>query len=243
MARVVVVTGGSKGIGSAICRAFAEEGETVVVNYSSSTEAAESLKAELSGSKGKVILEKADISDFTAAKRMIENIVDKQGRIDVLVNNAGITRDGFLMLMSEKDWHDVINVNLTGMFNCCRAVCEHMISERSGAIINMASLSGITGLAGQTNYSASKGGVIAFTKSLSKELARFGIRVNAVAPGMIETEMTDSLTDEARKQFLNNIPLRRFGAPQEVASVVKFLSSGDAGYITGETINISGGIY
>lgn len=243
MTKVVVITGGTRGIGAAISRSFVNDGDTVVVNYSRSTEDAGLLKDELSGAKGKLILEKADISVYADAKQMIENAIRQFGRIDVLVNNAGITRDGFLMLMSEKDWHDVINVNLTGTFNCSKAVCEHMIGRRSGVIINVASLSGIAGLAGQTNYAASKGGVIAFTKSLSRELARFGIRVNAVAPGMIETDITDSLKREDRDRFLDNIPLKRFGRPDEVASVVKFLSSDEAGYITGETINITGGLH
>ncbi len=242
MERVVIVTGGSKGIGSAISRSFVNEGDIVVINYSSSKESAESLQAELSGSKGRILLEKADISQYSEAKRMVESVIEKCGKIDVLINNAGITRDGFLMLMSEKDWQDVINVNLTGMFNCSKAVCEHMIGQKSGVIINMASLSGIVGLPGQTNYSASKGGVIAFTKSLAKELASFGIRVNAVAPGVICTEMTNSMTPEAKDQFLKNIPLKRFGEPQEVASVIKFLSSEEASYVTGETISISGGL-
>ena len=164
------------------------------------------------------------------------------GRIDVLVNNAGITRDGFLMLMSEKDWSDVITINLTGVFNCSKAVCEHMIGRRKGVIINMSSLSALSGLPGQTNYGAAKGGVISFTKALAKELAPFGIRVNAVAPGVVETDMTDSLPPDVKKQFLDSIPLKRFGTPEEVASVIKFLASDDAGYITGETLNISGGL-
>lgn len=242
MARIVIVTGGSKGIGSAICRTFTGCGDTVVINYNRSKEDAESLRSELSGAKGQIILRQADVSKYSDAKRMVDDIILRFGRIDVLVNNAGITRDGFLMLMSEEDWQDVMDVNLTGIFNCSKAVSEHMIGQRSGVIINMASLSGITGLAGQTNYSAAKGGVISFTKALAKELARFGIRVNAVAPGIIETEMTDSLKSEERRRFLENIPLQRFGLPQEVASVVKFLSSEDASYITGETINISGGL-
>jgi 3-oxoacyl-[acyl-carrier protein] reductase len=242
MSRVVIVTGGSKGIGAAICRAFVNEGDTVVINYSKSKEHAESLLSELSGSKGRVVLEKADISNYAEAKRMVDNTMNNFNKIDVLVNNAGITRDGFLMLMGEEDWQEVMDVNLKGVFNCSKAVCEHMIAQRGGAIVNMASLSGITGLAGQTNYSASKGGVIAFTKSLAKELAPFGVRVNAVAPGIIETEMTGELSDDAKKRFLDNIPMKRFGSPEEVASVVRFLSSEDSSYITGETLSISGGL-
>ncbi|KPK02381.1 MAG: hypothetical protein AMK71_02420 [Nitrospira bacterium SG8_35_4] len=242
MSRVVIVTGGSKGIGAAICRAFVNGGDTVVVNYSRSVADAEALQSELSGSKGRLVLEQADISKPVDVKRMVENTLKSFNKIDVLVNNAGITRDGFLMLMSEEDWQEVMDVNLKGVFNCSRAVCEHMISQRSGVIINMSSLSGITGLAGQTNYAASKGGVIAFTRALAKEMAPFGVRVNAVAPGIIETEMTGALSDDAKKRFLSTIPMKRFGSPEEVASVVRFLSSDDASYITGETLNISGGL-
>jgi len=242
MSRVVVVTGGSKGIGAAVCRAFVADGDTVVINYSRSQAEAETLRSELSGSKGHVVLEKADISEYAGAKQMIDNIMNQFNKIDVLVNNAGITRDGFLMLMSEEDWREVLDVNLTGVFNCSRAVCEHMIAQRGGAIVNMSSLSGITGLAGQANYAASKGGVIAFTRALAKELAPFGIRVNAVAPGIIETEMTAQLSDDMKKRFLDTIPMKRFGFPEEVASVIRFLASSDASYITGETFCISGGL-
>lgn len=242
MSKVVIVTGGGRGIGAAICRSFANEGDTVVVNYNRSGLDAEKLLSELSRSKGQVVLQKADISNFAEAKQMIDNTMKSFNKIDVLVNNAGITRDGFLMLMSEEDWQTVMDVNLKGVFNCSRAACEHMISQKGGSIVNMASLSGITGLAGQTNYAASKGGVIAFTKALAKELAPFGVRVNAVAPGIIETEMIDELSDDAKKRFLDTIPMKRFGSPEEVASVVRFLSSDDASYITGETLSISGGL-
>lgn len=242
MSRVVIVTGGSKGIGAAICRSFVNVGDTVVVNYSRSGADAEALLSELSGSKGNVVLEQADISIYADAKRIVDNTMKNFNKIDVLVNNAGITRDSFLMLMGEEDWQDVMEINLKGVFNCSKAVCEHMIAQRGGAIINMASLSGITGLAGQTNYSASKGGIIAFTKSLAKELAPFGVRVNAVAPGIIETEMTSELSDDVKNRFLDNIPMKRFGSPDEVASVVRFLSSEDSSYITGETLSISGGL-
>ena len=242
MSKVILVTGGGKGIGAAICRAFAAEGETVAINYGSSEREAEALREELSQSGHEAAIEKADVSNLAETRRMVENIIKKYGKIDVLVNNAGITRDGFLMLMSEKDWRDVIDINLTGMFNCSKAVSEYMIGRRSGVIVNMSSLSGLSGLPGQANYAAAKGGVIAFTNALAKELAAFGIRVNAVAPGVIETDMIQSLTAEAKTRFLENIPLKRFGLAKEVASTVKFLASEDAGYITGETIRISGGL-
>ena len=242
MKRVVLVTGGSRGIGRAISAAFAEAGDNVVINYGKSLKEAEALQAELSSENNNITIEQADVSDYSQVRRMIGNIMARYGRIDVLANNAGIVRDGFLMLMSDKDWGDVIDINLTGVFNCSKAVSEHMISQRCGVILNIASLSGITGLPGQVNYSAAKGGVIAFTKALSKELAPFGIRVNAVAPGVIETEMTAALSEKTRNAFLDAIPLKRFGRPDEVASVVRFLASGDASYITGETVCITGGL-
>lgn len=243
MRRVVLVTGGSKGIGKAVCRTFAKAGDTVIINYSKSLSEAEVLKKELSTEGSIISVEKADVTVYDQVKQMMNNIIEKYGRIDVLVNNAGIVKDGYLMLMSDAEWKDVIDVNLTGVFNCSKSVVEPMISQRSGVIVNISSLSGIAGLPGQTNYSAAKGGVIAFTKALSKELAPFNIRVNAVAPGVIESEMFDSLSEKAKMGFLENIPLKRFGKPEEVASVVKFLASDDAGYITGETICITGGLY
>lgn len=242
MGRVVLVTGGSRGIGKAIAASFAAAGDTVVVNYSSSPEAADALQQELTARGYAVSTARADVADHGQVQQMMSSVIDRHGRIDVLVNNAGILRDGLLLLMPESDWHDVINVNLTGVFNCSKAVAEHMISRKSGVIVTVSSLSGIAGPAGQTNYAASKGGVIAFTKALSKELARFGIRVNAVAPGVIETEMVQGMDERARAAFLKTIPLRRFGNPEEVASVVKFLASPDASYVTGETICIAGGL-
>ena len=242
MSRTVIVTGGSRGIGKSICRAFSEMGDTVIINYNKSSDEAEALMRELSSGNSNISIEKVDVSDYTQVRQMINNVIKKYGKIDVLVNNAGIARDCFLMLMSEKDWNDVININLTGVFNCSKAVTEHMIEARNGAIVNVASLCGITGLPGQINYAASKGGVIAFTKALSKELAPFNIRVNAVAPGVIEGDIVNHIPDKIRKNFLENIPLRRFGKPEEVASVVKFLASKDSSYITGETICITGGL-
>ncbi len=242
MKKIVLVTGGSKGIGKAIVTAFAEADDAVVINYSKSKNEAEALKEELSQRNDSISIEKADVANYAQVKEMINNVIKKHGRIDVLVNNAGITRDSFLMLMSERDWNDVIDINLTGVFNCSKAVSEYMISQRGGVIINIASLSGITGLPGQTNYSAAKGGVIAFTKALAKELASFGIRVNAVAPGVIETEIINSLDERIKHNFLSHIPLKRFGRPEEVASVAEFLASQEASYITGETICVTGGL-
>jgi 3-oxoacyl-[acyl-carrier protein] reductase len=241
--KVVLVTGGSRGIGKAIVGAFADAGYAVVINYSKSHEEAEALQTSLSAKSEYIFIERADVSDFAQAKQMMDNVVSKLGKIDVLVNNAGITRDGFLMLMSNEDWHDVISTNLTGVFNCSKAATVHMIARRSGAIINVSSLSGITGLPGQTNYSAAKGGVISFTKALSKELASFGIRVNAVAPGVIETVLMESISEKTKEGYRSEIPLKRFGSPHEVATVVRFLASEDASYITGETIGVTGGLH
>jgi 3-oxoacyl-[acyl-carrier protein] reductase len=243
MRRVVLVTGGSRGLGRAISGAFVSQGDIVVINCSRSPEEAMDLKEALTRAGGEVSIEQADVSDHVQVKRMVDSVVQKYGRIDVLVNNAGIVRDGLLMLMPEKDWTDVINVNLTGVFNCTKSVSEYMIDQKSGVVINISSLSGLTGLPGQTNYSASKGGVIAFTKALSKELAAFGVRVNAVAPGVIETEITGSLNSRTKDAFLASIPLKRFGRPEEVASVVLFLASSAASYITGETICVTGGLH
>ena len=241
--RVVLVTGGNKGIGKAISTAFAANGDAVIINFNKSLYIAKTVLEELLPRNTTISIEQADVSDYRQVKQMINNIVEKYGKIDIVVNNAGIVRDGFLMLMSEKDWNDVISINLNGVFNCSKAVSEPMISQKSGVIINIASLSGITGLPGQVNYSAAKGGVIAFTKALSKELAPFNIRVNAIAPGVIETEIVDSLNEKIKNNFLNAIPMKRFGKPDEVASVVKFLASQDAAYITGETICVTGGLY
>jgi len=241
--RVVLVTGGNKGIGKAISTAFAANGDAVIINFNKSLDIAKTVLEELLPRNTTISIEQADVSDYRQVKQMINNIVEKYGKIDIVVNNAGIVRDGFLMLMSEKDWNDVISINLNGVFNCSKAVSEPMISQKSGVIINIASLSGITGLPGQVNYSAAKGGVIAFTKALSKELAPFNIRVNAIAPGVIETEIVDSLNEKIKNNFLNAIPMKRFGKPDEVASVVKFLASQDAAYITGETICVTGGLY
>ena len=242
MKRVIVVTGASKGIGRAICRAFACHDSLIVINYHHSDEDAHKTAYEVVSAESDAIVEKVDVTDYRSVKNMFDRIISQFGKIDVLVNNAGLTRDGFIMLMNEQDWDDVINVNLKGVFNCSKAVSEHMISQKSGVIINVASLSGITGLSGQTNYSAAKGGVIAFTRALSKELAPFGIRVNAVAPGIIETDMLNTLSDKVKNRFLENIPMKRFGLPEEVASLVHFLASDGASYITGEVINITGGL-
>lgn len=240
--RSAVVTGGGKGIGAAICRALTMDGCSVVINYMSSADEAAALCEELSAVNPNTSIYQADVTDFSQMKKMMDDTACRLGRVDILVNNAGLTRDGLMMLMPEKDWMDVIDVNLRGVFNASKSVLPHMIAQRRGVIINIASLSGIDGLAGQANYAAAKGGVIALTRSLSKELARFGIRINAVAPGAIETDMLYSVKETAREELRRHIPLNRFGKPEEVAAAVRFLASDEAGYITGEVISVTGGL-
>jgi len=240
--RVVLVTGGGRGIGEAISVIFGKNGDIVVVNYLSNEKRAMEVVAKIKEADGEAIALKADISRHDEAFRMVDDIVEKYGRLDVLVNNAGMAKGGLLMLLDEKDWDSVINSNLKGVFNCCKAAVRQMIAQKKGIIINVSSLSGITGLAGQSDYSAAKGGVIAFTKAIAKELAQFGILVNAVAPGVIDTEMLSDVPEAIRKKFLEMIPLKRFGKPEEVAGIVKFLASPEASYITGEAIVVSGGL-
>ena len=240
--RVVLVTGGGRGIGEAISVIFGKNGDIVVVNYLSNEKRAREVVAKIKEADGEAIALKADISRHDEAFRMIDDIVEKYGRLDVLVNNAGMAKGGLLMLLDEKDWDSVINANLKGVFNCCKAAVRQMIAQKKGIIINVSSLSGITGLAGQSDYSAAKGGVIAFTKAIAKELAQFGILVNAVAPGVIDTEMLSDVPEAIRKKILEMIPLKRFGKPEEVAGIVKFLASPEASYITGEAIVVSGGL-
>jgi len=239
--KIAVVTGAARGIGQAIAFDLAAKGAGVVV-----CDIKEEWLAETADGIRKLGSEawsrELDVTNTEAVQNVFSEIAEATGRIDILVNNAGITRDGLLMRMSEEDWDAVLTVNLKGTFACTKAVTRTMMKQRSGAIVNIASVIGLMGNAGQANYAASKGGVISFTKSVAKEFASRNIRVNAVAPGFIASKMTDALSDEVRNKMLDVIPLSRFGQPEDVARVVSFLAGDDAAYITGEVINISGGM-
>ncbi len=238
--KVAIVTGASRGIGRAIALALASEGANVVVNYASSSTAADAVVAEITAMGGSAIAVAADVSQADQVDTLVNAAMEKWGRIDVLVNNAGITRDTLLLRMKVEDWQAVINLNLTGVFLCTRAVSKIMLKQKSGRIINIASVAGQMGNPGQANYSAAKAGVIGFTKTVAKELASRSITVNAIAPGFITTDMTHDLkTDE----ILKFIPLNRFGQPEEVAGLAQFLAADPAAaYITGQVMNVDGGM-
>lgn len=239
--RVAVVTGASRGIGRAIALALAAEGAKIAVNYASNSTAADQLVEEIIAAGGQATALQADISKADSVDALIKAVTDQWGRIDILVNNAGITRDTLLLRMKPEDWQAVIDTNLTGVFLCTRAVSKLMLKQKSGRIINIASVAGQMGNPGQANYSAAKAGVIGFTKTVAKELASRGITVNAVAPGFIATDMTKDL--KGGEEILKFIPLGRYGEPEEVAGLVRFLAADPAAaYITGQTINVDGGM-
>ena len=238
--RVAIVTGASRGIGRAVALALASEGAKVVVNYASSSNAAEEVVAAITEAGGNAITAQADVSKIEQVDALLNTTLEKFGRVDVLVNNAGITRDTLLLRMKPEDWQAVIDLNLTGVFLCTKAVSKGMLKQRSGRIINIASVAGQMGNPGQANYSAAKAGVIGFTKTVAKELASRGITVNAVAPGFIVTDMTNDLKSE---EILKYIPLGRYGEPEEVAGMVRFLAADSAAaYITGQVFNVDGGM-
>jgi len=238
--QVAIVTGASRGIGRAIALALAGEGAKVVVNYARSSSAAEEVVAQISGQGGDAIALQADVAESEQVDHLFKSVLDKWGRFDVLVNNAGITRDTLLLRMKPEDWQAVINLNLTGVYLCTRAVSKVMLKQRAGRIINIASVAGQMGNPGQANYSAAKAGVIGFTKTIAKEMASRGVTVNAVAPGFIATDMTEGL---ASAEILKFIPLGRYGQPDEVAGMVRFLAADPAAaYITGQVLNVDGGM-
>jgi 3-oxoacyl-[acyl-carrier protein] reductase len=233
--KIILVTGGSRGIGKAIAEAFNDAGGKVYITYKNSVD------EDYFNSKN-IHHSKCDVANSNSVSELIDNITKENGKIDVVVNNAGITKDGLLMRMSEDDFDSVIDTNLKGAFNVMKAVTRGMMGKRYGKIINITSIVGITGNPGQANYVASKAGMIGLTKSIAKELASRNINVNAVAPGFIETEMTDSLPEDLKKKYLDSIPLKRFASSAEVAKVVMFLASDDSSYITGQTICVDGGL-
>lgn len=240
--KIALVTGAGRGIGAQIAKDFAAEGATVVVNYSGNEQAAAQTVSDIEAAGGTAESYKCNVADCEESAKMINYVVEKYGKLDILVNNAGITRDGLLMRMSEEDFDSVINVNLKGTFNCIKNVSRQMLKQRSGRIINMSSVVGIAGNAGQVNYAASKAGVIGITKSAAKEMASRGITVNAIAPGYIDTDMTSVLSDAVKENIMAAIPLGRIGNVSDIAQTAVFLASDAASYITGQVISVDGGM-
>jgi len=238
--RVALVTGAGQGIGRAIALKLVAEGATLVINDISPS--AEKVAGDIKAGGGHAIAILADVSSADDVSKMIEQIISQYGRIDILVNNAGITRDSLAMRMSEEDWDKVLTINLKSVFLCTRAVVKNMLKQRSGRIISIASIIGLIGNPGQTNYASAKAGIIGFTKSIAKEVASRGITANAVAPGFIDTEMTKSLSDSQRQEYIKNIPLGRLGTPEDIAEAVAFLASPGAGYISGQVLTVDGGM-
>lgn len=242
MNQVALITGAARGIGKQIAITLAKAGYDIALNYRSKTDDLNKTKEEIESYKVKCLLVQGDVSNFEDTQRMAQETIDEFGKIDVLVNNAGITKDMLLLRMKQEDFENVIDINLVGTFNMTKNVASYMMKARQGRIINVSSVVGVSGNAGQSNYSASKAGIIGFTKSLAKELASRNVLVNAVAPGFIGTDMTNILKDDVKDKILEQIPLKRIGNAEEVANVVKFLASPDSSYITGQVINIDGGM-
>jgi 3-oxoacyl-[acyl-carrier protein] reductase len=237
-----IVTGGSRGIGRAIVKELAGRGAKVAFSYSSNRELADALVAEIETQGGKALAFQADVVDSAAAEKMVQEVKAAFGSVDYLVNNAGITRDGLIMRMSEADWDAVLDTNLKGVFNVTKPAVAIMVRQRKGSIVNISSISGVVGMAGQTNYSASKAGLIGFTKALAKEVAKRNVTVNALALGLIETDMTSVLTEEYKQKMIESIPLGRYGSVKEVGEIVAFLLSDSAQYITGQVVQADGGL-
>ena len=240
--KVALITGGSRGIGKKVAEEFAKHGYDLVINYVSDNTNLEELENDFKSLGAKALFVKTDVTNFEDCSNMVNKAIEEYGRIDVLVNNAGITKDSLLIRMKEEDFDKVININLKGTFNVTKNVVPFMIKQKEGKIINISSVVGVVGNAGQANYSASKAGIIGFTKTLAKELASRNIRVNAVAPGFIQTDMTSVLKDSVKENINNQIPLKRMGTPEEIAKAVYFLGSSDNTYITGQVLNIDGGM-
>lgn len=241
--KTALITGGSRGIGAAIVKRFAEEGANVAFTYLSSEEKANSLARDVAAAHGVTIKAfRSDASNFIQAQELVKNVLEVFGKIDILVNNAGITRDNLMLRMSEEQWDQVINTNLKSIFNLTKHIIKPMLRARSGSIINISSIVGVTGNAGQANYAASKAGILGFSKSIAKEIGSRGIRCNSIAPGFIETEMTDALDDKTKEAYFANIPLKRFGTGKEVADACIFLGSDLSTYVSGQTLSVCGAL-
>ena len=240
--KVALITGAGKGIGAAIAKEMAAQGATVIINYSHSEAAAENVKKEIEEAGGRAETCRCDVSDYESVKKMVGDVIARHKRIDILVNNAGIVKDTLLMRMAETDFDQVVDINLKGTFNCIQNVTRQMMKQRYGRIINLSSVVGIFGNAGQVNYAASKAGIIGMTKSAARELGSRGITVNAIAPGFIQTDMTDTLSEDMKKQMLEAISLGSFGKVEDIAYTAAFLASDRARYITGQVIQVDGGI-
>lgn len=240
--KVAIVTGGTRGIGKEIALTLSKEGVNIAITYNSNDEKAKEVVEEIKKENVNAISVKVNVADSEEVSNMVKTVEKELGTTDILVNNAGITKDNLLIRMKEEDWDDVLDINLKGVFLCTKAIARSMMRKRYGKIINISSVVGINGNAGQGNYSASKAGIIGFTKSMANELSSRGIRVNAIAPGFIQTDMTDALKEDVRQMMLDNIPLGNFGSPKDIANLVVFLASENSDYITGEVIKVDGGM-